>query len=227
MTPELLILGAGGNSIGIVDAIESARSGGATSGFRIAGFLDDLPENRGRQILGYPVLGGIDDAPRFAQCLFVNGISSVGSFRKRQSIVERCRAPAERFATIVHPSAVVSPRASVGRGCVILANSVICPEAVLEDHVLILQCSTVNHHTRVGTHATLSAGVTLLGYVDIGHSGFVGGGSSVAPYVKVGRGALVGMGSAVIRDVPAGAVVAGNPARELRQSRYRAEPAGR
>lgn len=218
MRKKLLILGAGGNSVGIVDAIEAAAP---HSGFTIAGFLDDLTENRGRTILGYPVLARVDEAGRFGDCMLVNGISSVDSFRKREGIIARAGVSPERFATVIHPGAVVSVRAQVGRGCVVLANSVICPEAVLEDHVLILQGSTVNHHTRVGAHATLSAGVTLLGYVDIGRSGFIGGGSSVAPYVKIGERALVGMGSVVLRDVLPGRVAAGNPARELVNSKYR------
>lgn len=219
MSRKLLILGAGGNSLGIVDAIKAGAAPGVAA-WTIAGFLDDLPENRGRQVLGYPVLGAIEDARKFANCLFINGISSVASFRKREAIAARCGAGPERFATVVHPAAVVSARARIGRGCVILANSVVCPEAVLEDHVLILQGSTVNHHARIGSHATVSAGVTLLGYVEIGRSAFVGGGASVAPYAKVGSGALVGLGSVVIRDVDAGSVVAGNPARPLRSSRY-------
>ena len=217
MNAKILILGAGGNSLGIVDAIEAA----GTAAYGIAGFLDDLPENRGKSIFGYPVLGSIEQAPEFPHCMLVNGISSVASFRARGTIVSRTQVPVERFATVVHPSAVVSRRAVIGKGCVILANSVVCPEAILDDHVLILQGSTVNHHSHVGSHVTLSAGVTLLGHVDIGAGAFVGGGSSVAPYVKIGPAALVGMGSVVIRNVAPGSVVAGNPARELKGSKYR------
>src|SRR4051812_19802256 len=111
MSHKLLILGAGGNSIGIVDAVEAA----ADAQYTIAGFLDDLPENRGKVVAGYPVLGRIQDAPHFPDCLLVNGISSVASFRQREAIVSRTRAMPERFATLIHPRAVVSPRARIGR----------------------------------------------------------------------------------------------------------------
>ncbi|MBC7802809.1 MAG: NeuD/PglB/VioB family sugar acetyltransferase [Candidatus Parcubacteria bacterium] len=218
---ELLILGAGGNSLGIVDAVEAQRRLQPGLDLRIAGFLDDLARNRGRSVLGYPVLGTIDDAGKYPGCHFVNGISSVASFRARQAIVSRSAVPLQRFATIIHPAAVVSAHAQVGRGCVILANSVICPGAVVEDHVLILQSTTVNHHARIGSHATLSAGITVLGNVEIGSGAFVGGGSSLAPFVKIGPGALVGMGSVVIRDVAAGSVTVGNPARDLPASPHR------
>ena len=96
-----------------------------------------------------------------------------------------------------------------------MANSVVCPEATIGDHVILLQCSTVNHHARVGDFATVSAGVTILGAADVGAGAFIGGGVSIAPYVRVGDHALVGMGSTVIRDVESNTVVAGNPARPL------------
>lgn len=45
----------------------------------------------------------------------------------------------------------------------------------------------------------------------------IGSNSTILPGVRIGRGALVGAGSVVATDVPAGAVVAGSPARVVRQ----------
>ena len=213
MTTPLVVLGAGGNSLGILDAVEALNTIRPT--WRIEGILDDIPENQGRMVLGAKVIGKIEDAPRLKGCRFVNGISSMASFRKIPEVIRRSALPREAFVTIVHPRATVASSARVGVGSAILAGSVICPEAVVGDHVIILQNTTVNHHTRVGDFTTLSAGVTILGYIEIGVNAFVGGGSTFAPMVKVGDGAVVGAGSVVIRDVPAGQVHAGNPAREL------------
>lgn len=213
MTMPLVVLGAGGNSLGILDAVEALNA--IRPIWRIEGILDDVPENQGRVVLGARVIGKIEEAPRLKGCRFVNGISSMASFRKIPEVIRRSAVPREAFATIVHPRATVASSARVGAGSAILAGSVICPEAVVGDHVIILQNTTVNHHTRVGDFTTLSAGVTILGYIEIGVNAFVGGGSTFAPMVKVGDGAVVGAGSVVIRDVPAGCVHAGNPAREL------------
>jgi maltose O-acetyltransferase len=52
--------------------------------------------------------------------------------------------------------------------------------------------------------------------IEIGAGAWLGGGAIVLPGVTVGENAVIGAGSVVTRDVPAGAVVAGNPARPLR-----------
>ena len=213
MVQRIVILGAGGNSLGIIDAIEAINAIRPT--YAVEGILDDIAENQGRSVLGAKVIGKIEEAHRLSGCRFVNGISSVASFRKIPEVIRRTGVGLDRFETIVHPRATVASSAKVGAGTAILAGSVICPEAHVGNHVIILQNTTVNHHTRVGDFTTLSAGITILGYIEIGANAFIGGGSTLAPMVKVGDGALVGAGAVVIRDVPAGRVYAGNPAREI------------
>jgi maltose O-acetyltransferase len=52
--------------------------------------------------------------------------------------------------------------------------------------------------------------------VIIGSDVWIGGGAIILPGIRVGDGAVIGAGSVVTRDVPRGAVVAGNPARPHR-----------
>ncbi|ACL56662.1 sugar O-acetyltransferase [Methylobacterium nodulans] len=54
--------------------------------------------------------------------------------------------------------------------------------------------------------------------VRIGRNCWIGAGALILPGVTVGDDAIVGAGSVVTRDVPAGATVAGNPARPVRRS---------
>lgn len=53
--------------------------------------------------------------------------------------------------------------------------------------------------------------------VTIGNDVWIGGSATILPGVTIGDGAIVGAGSVVTRDVPAGAVVGGNPARVIKK----------
>ncbi len=52
--------------------------------------------------------------------------------------------------------------------------------------------------------------------VTIGKNVWVGGGAKILPGVTIGDNAVIGAGSVVTKDVPAGVIVGGNPARILR-----------
>ncbi|MBV8045715.1 MAG: acyltransferase [Paludibacterium sp.] len=59
--------------------------------------------------------------------------------------------------------------------------------------------------------------IEIPGPVVIGDCVWVGANVSIVPGVTIGEGAVVAMGAVVTRDVPAGAVIAGNPARVVGQ----------
>lgn len=213
----LVILGAGGNSLSILDAVDEINRRSLRGPvYDLRGFLDDVPENQGKTVLGYPVLGRIDQAHDYAGCQFINGIASVASYTRKPEVNARAGIPDDKFESIIHPTATVSPNSKIGVGTAIMANSVICAEATIGDHVIVLQNTVINHHSTVGDFATLSSGITVLGYVTIGRNAFVGGAAAIRPYVSIGDSALVGMASVVVKDVAAHTTVAGNPARPLR-----------
>jgi UDP-3-O-[3-hydroxymyristoyl] glucosamine N-acyltransferase len=74
----------------------------------------------------------------------------------------------------------------------------------------------VAHNVKVGRHCLLVAGCKLAGSVTVGDEAIVGLGALVIPGKTVGDRAIVGAGAVVTKDVPAGQVWAGNPARYIR-----------
>jgi len=60
---------------------------------------------------------------------------------------------------------------------------------------------------------TRAAGLELGRPIRIGCNVWIGGGAMILPGVSIGDDALIGAGSVVTRDIPAGAVAFGNPAR--------------
>lgn len=212
---KVVILGAAGNSLEILDAVLDSADVCGPSHLEVLGFLDDDPSTLGRQINGFPVLGGLARARELSQALFVNGIGSTRTYKRKPDIIDRLEIPDDRFATVVHPSAVVSRSATIGVGTVVLQNAVVSSGATLGRHVLVLPLTVISHDARVDDFATIAGGAAISGHVHLGRACYVGTNASLREGVRIGDGALVGMGSVVLRDVPADTTVAGVPAVEL------------
>jgi len=110
--------------------------------------------------------------------------------------------------------------ARIGNRCKISSHSFLCEGVTLEDEVFIGHNVTfINDRfpratNADGTPQTEADWVCVPTIVKRGAS--IGSGATILCGVTIGEGATVGAGSVVTKDVPAGAVVAGNPARLLR-----------
>ena len=111
--------------------------------------------------------------------------------------------------------------ARVGNRCKISSHSFICEGVTLEDEVFIGHGVTfINDRFpratgtdgRPQTEADWSCVPTT-----VKRGASIGSGTTILCGVAIGERAIVGAGSVVTKDVPAGAIVAGNPARVLRQ----------
>jgi sugar O-acyltransferase (sialic acid O-acetyltransferase NeuD family) len=206
--PDLLLFPCNGNAIEALDCLADE--------LRPIAFVDDDSAKIGTTVYGLPVRGR-DAFAAFpaAKVLAVPG--SPTSFARRADTITRLGIPHDRFATVVHPAAIVSAHATVGANVLVMGGAVVTAGAVVEDHVIILPNSVIHHDSRIEAHTVVGSGVVIAGYVRIGQNAYISSGSCIGSHVNVAPGTLVGMGSIVLQSIPEPlGVWVGNPARLLR-----------
>jgi acetyltransferase-like isoleucine patch superfamily enzyme len=115
----------------------------------------------------------------------------------------------------------IQKNATVGKRCKISSHTFICEGVTIQDHVFVghgvtfINDSYPRATTSTGDLQTESDWQVERTLVRQGAS--IGSGSTILCDVVIGEHAIVGAGSVVTRDVPAHTIVAGNPARVLRQ----------
>lgn len=218
MTPRpLLLVGAGGFARETLELISALNRRDPT--WRVLGLLDDDERRHGEQIHGVEVIGPSEVAHDHPDAMVVSSVASPRDPLRRLRLVARLDLPDERYATLVHPAAVVAESASIGAGSVLHAATVLTADVELGAHVAVMPAVVLTHDVRVGDGVTFGAGVNVAGGVVVERGAYVGSGALLREGVVVGAGSTVGMGSVVTRSVPPGEVWVGVPAAQLdRQS---------
>ncbi|TLM84192.1 NeuD/PglB/VioB family sugar acetyltransferase [Pseudarthrobacter sp. NamE5] len=183
--------------------------------YDVVGLLDDDKEMAGVTVDGAPVLGSIDDAPKYTHA-FV--LVCIASGRAREAVVERLTVMGlheARYATAIDPTVQPPEGCRIGRGSILLRNVTLTASVTLGSHVVAMPSVTFTHDDDVADFATFAAGVSVGGGVRIGRGAYLGMNSSVRERTSVGEYATVGMGAAVLSNVPDGETWVGVPAHPI------------
>lgn len=120
------------------------------------------------------------------------------------------------FGKIIHSTAWVDNKASVGAGCVVYPNCCIDINATIKANTIVNLNSLIGHDATVGKHCFLSARVALAGFVEVNEECFLGINTTVIDNVKVGSNIHLGAGTVVIKNIDKPGIYVGNPHRFLR-----------
>lgn len=90
---------------------------------------------------------------------------SVGDNEIRSSLYEKIIMLGGSIPTLIHPSAVVSRYAQLGRGVVIHANSVVSPDVVIGDNSVVSSNDLITHGSSIGRHCFVASNVVVGAYV--------------------------------------------------------------
>ena len=116
------------------------------------------------EICGYEKIAALDDTnpdaldkiENFSNYVdqYDDFVVAIGNAKIRKELTEKIR-PYFNLATIVHPTAIISPAASVGAGCIIEPYVVIHRKAHIGDACIINAAAVINHDSIVGSYSQL------------------------------------------------------------------------
>jgi sugar O-acyltransferase (sialic acid O-acetyltransferase NeuD family) len=207
---RLILLGGGGHAAIVA---ESARA----AGFSIDGFLDDDQATRdAMQPLGLEHLGGIAALETILE-LRAREIAvhaAIGDPAFRRQWLER--SADRRSATIIDPSARVSPTANIADGAFIGPHAIVNARATIGRGAIINSGAIVEHDCTVNAFCHIAPGAVLGGACSVGPDSLVGSGAVVRPLTHVGANVTIGVNAAVVDDVGDAVQAVGVPAKPVR-----------
>ena len=137
----------------------------------------------------------------------------VGDNLTRQRLAEKCLGWGAELATLVHPTASISPSAQLGAGTVVMAQAAVNPSARIGRGAIVNTGAVVEHDVVIGDYAHVGPHATMGGASSLGDCSFLALNSTVLQCVSVGSHSIVGAGAVAVHSIPDHVVAYGVPAR--------------
>ncbi len=186
----LILVGGGGHCKSVIEVAESA-------GYTIIGILDK-PEEVGKQVLDYKVIGTDDDIPQYVdKSEFVITVGQIKSVTIRKKIAECIKKAGGKLATIIASDATVSKYATIGEGSVILHKCVVNADAKIGKNCIINTMANIEHEVEIGDYCHISTGVMVNGMTKVGSDTFIGSGSVLYNCIEVPNNSIIPAGTIV------------------------------
>ena len=202
---NLVLVGGGGHCKSVIDVAECA-------GYSILGILE-RPEEVGKNVLDYEVIGTDDDMAKYANhAEFIVTVGQIKSPDLRIKLHKMLADAGCRLATIISPTAHVSKYATIGEGTVVMHQVVVNADAKIGKGCIINTFANIEHDVVIGDHCHISTGTMVNGECKVGERCFIGSQSVLANCITVGDDIIVGAGSFVRKSIVEKGIYAGNPA---------------
>ena len=192
---ELYIYGASGHGLVVADIAIAC-------GYDDIIFVDD-GENE------YPTFEDIKKTSNIPLAL------GIGNNTIRAKLFEKVQKNGFEIISLIHPSSIISPSVTIGKGTVIMPNVVVNAKATIGDGVILNSSSVIEHECIIDDFVHISPNVALAGNVKVGKYSHIGIGSQVIQGIIIGNNTVIGAGSTVVKDIGNFQKAYGNPCREI------------
>jgi len=206
---NLVIIGASGLAREVFDLAQVCY--GHVRNFAVKGFLSDGPSQI--EEMGYPkVLNTVAGYEIEEGDVFFCAIGNVTDRRKTSEII---LSKGGEFINLIHPTAITSPSAKIGKGVAIKAFSSLASDVTIGDFVYLQSSVILGHDVKIDSYCQVNSFAFFAGHVHVEEMCTINAGAKLIQNLRVGKGATVGMGSVVLNKVKSGSTVFGMPAKMI------------
>lgn len=189
---DIVLIGGGGHCKSCIEVIEASGT------YSIKGIID-MPDNMGKKVMGYPIIGTNQDIASFIEqkCSFLITVGSIGDSTKRIELFNLIFSLGGTFVTIIAPTAYVAKSAIVGKGTIIMHQAFVNAAAVIGENCIINTKALIEHDAEVKDHCHISTGSIVNGGTVIGARTFFGSGAVSKQYISVPEDSFIKANSIV------------------------------
>lgn len=209
----MVILGAGGFAKEILQVVEVNYPN-----HNIAFYDDRTPDIKPFIFEKYPILRNKEELTSFFKSQDPHYVVGIGNSKARELLIQLADTCGGVLTDATDKDAKIGKYSTIGLGATILSHATISNSATIGKAVLAYYNTVVAHDCLVGDFVELSPGATLLGNVQVGNYTQIGANATILPRIKVGSNCIVGSGAVVTKNVPDNCIVAGVPARIIKQN---------
>jgi len=206
---KVVVIGAGGFGREVMEIFKDENK--INKKWDILGFIDENLELHGKQINGFPVVGGLDWLIEHKD--EVGCVIAIGDSKTRKSIASKLERNGVTFVNAIHPSVIMSEYVELGKDVIICAGTILTVNIKIGNHVIININSTIGHDAVIEDYCSIMPCVKINGNNHLHEGVYVGTGATFIHKVSVGSWTTIGAGAVVINDIPENVVAVGVPAK--------------
>jgi sugar O-acyltransferase (sialic acid O-acetyltransferase NeuD family) len=208
---NLIIIGAGGFALEVIDLIETINTDKET--YKIIGLLDD--QKNDFILKDYNIIGKVSDYEKFSQHSFVIAIANP---KIRESIYSELKRNDIRTPNLIHPKTEMSKHIKLQDDSAIIINysTQISVGVKIEKAVIVDSKSYIGHETILKSFVTIYPGVNISGKNIINEKSEIGLGTNIIQGLSIGSNTFIGAGSTVINDIKDDVVAVGIPCKPIK-----------